>query len=144
MSQENVEIVRLLYDAIGQGDTATALSLYSPEVVWDVSEGPIAALEGAGVYRGHAGLQGFFRRFRDAWEHVEFSLSELTDAGDHVVSVGTQVGRGRASGLQITGANYAVWTLQDGVITRVRWFGSLDQAMDAAELGEKSPLPKNP
>lgn len=60
MSRQDMEIVRRLHEAAARRDAARVLSLYAPDVVWDVSRGPLVALEGPGVYRGHDGLRRFF------------------------------------------------------------------------------------
>ena len=52
MSQENVEIVRRVYDAAARHDAATVLTLYDPEVELDASWLQVAGLAGRGVYRG--------------------------------------------------------------------------------------------
>jgi ketosteroid isomerase-like protein len=39
MSQENVEVVRALFDAAARRDSATVLALYDPEVEWDNTRG---------------------------------------------------------------------------------------------------------
>jgi ketosteroid isomerase-like protein len=39
MSQENVEVVRRVYDAVARRDSAAVLDLYDPEVVLDPSDG---------------------------------------------------------------------------------------------------------
>ena len=55
MSQENVEIVRLVYEVAARGDdAATVLALYDPEVEWDISHSPARELMGHRVYRGHS------------------------------------------------------------------------------------------
>jgi ketosteroid isomerase-like protein len=59
MSQENVEIVRRVYDAAARHDAATVMALYDPEVEWDNSTG-LGGITGGGVYRGHEGLRPSF------------------------------------------------------------------------------------
>ena len=60
MSQENVEVVRRIYDAVARGDSETVLSLYDPDIEWDMSRGAFGAIGGGRVYRGHDGLRSFF------------------------------------------------------------------------------------
>src|ERR1044072_9876569 len=101
MSQENVEIVRRVYEAAARGDTETVLELYDPDVEWDSYRSPVGTLMGRGLYHGHDGLRAFFREYYDAWERLEDSGEELIDAGDRVVSAGITRSRGRASGLEV-------------------------------------------
>jgi ketosteroid isomerase-like protein len=134
MSRENVELVRRVFEAGADGDVATVLSLYHTEVEWDVSASPFGRLIGGGTYRGHDGLRAWFRSYREAWENVEDVCEELIDAGDHVISLVTNTGRGHASGADVEWKQYGVWTLRDGKIARVAWFRERADAFEAARL----------
>jgi ketosteroid isomerase-like protein len=137
MSQENVEIVRRIYDAAGRrDDDATWLALYDPEVDWDVSHSPARDLLGRRVYHGHEGLRSFFRDWHEAWEEVTPELEEVIDAGEHAISVETTRGRGRTSGAEVELPHYAVWTIRNGKVVRVVWFATRDEALEAAGLRE--------
>ncbi len=62
MSQENVEIVRRLYDAVAARDSETVMSIYHPDVEWDHSNNTqLAALVGEKAYRGHEGIRRWSR-----------------------------------------------------------------------------------
>jgi len=132
MSEENVEIVRRVYEAAARRDGPTALSLYDPEVEWDISHSPARDLMGHRVYRGHEGLRAFFREWQDAWENVTPDLEELVDAGEHVIAIETTRGRGRLSGVPVTLAHHSVWTIRSGKVVRVAWFGTYAEALEAA------------
>jgi ketosteroid isomerase-like protein len=132
MSEENVEIVRRVYDAAARGDTAIVLALYDPDVEFDASRGRWADLGGRGVYRGHEGLRTAFREYYEAWETLEDDCEELIDAGEHVISVVTSRGRGRASGAEVETTQYGVWTIREGKIVRVAFFSSRAEALEAA------------
>jgi ketosteroid isomerase-like protein len=137
MSQENVEIVRRIFDAEARRDAATALSLYDPEIEFDTSRGTFGDLMGRRLYHGHDGLRRWFREWYEAWEHVEEDIEELIDAGDDVISLVTMRGRGRASGIELELPRQpAVWTIREGKIVRVVWFRTRDEALDAAGSGE--------
>jgi uncharacterized protein len=136
MSEENVEIVRRVYDAAARRDTATVLDLYHPEVEWDVSRSPMARLVGEGRYQGHEGLRRFFRAYHEAWENMEYEYEELIDAGEHVISVTHDRGRGRTSGAEVEFKQYAVWTIREGKIVQAVWCGTRAEALEAAGLQE--------
>ena len=137
MSEENVEIVQRVYAAAARRDPEAVLALYDLEVEWDNSAGPFSDLFGRRVYRGHEGLRIFFHEYTETWENLEESLEELIDAGDHVVSVQSTQARGRASGVEVGWKhNAGVWTVGDGKIIRVAWFGSRAEALEAAGLRE--------
>jgi ketosteroid isomerase-like protein len=136
MSQENVEIVRRVYDAVARHDTATVLAAYDPEVEWDLSRSRWGTVTGRGIYHGHADLRAFYRDWYEAWEHYDEALGELVEAGEHVIVVATGRGRGRGSGVEVEWTQYGVWTIRGGKIVRVVWFGTRKQALEAAGLSE--------
>jgi ketosteroid isomerase-like protein len=137
MSQENVEIVRRIYDAVARGDRASVLAAYDPDVEMDFTGSPLLRLLVKDVYRGHEGLRNHFtERYEEAWGTIEDLCEQLIDAGDeHVVSVITTRGRGRVSGAPVELQHAGLWTIRDGKVVRVAWFGSRDEALEAARAG---------
>jgi ketosteroid isomerase-like protein len=127
VSRENVEIVRRVYEAAARHDSAAVLALYDPQVELDSSR--LELVGPGGVHRGHEGLRRFFREWHEAWENVEYDYDELIDAGDHVVSVVTRRGRGRASGADVELHVALVWTVRAGQVVRVVWFPSCEEAL---------------
>lgn len=135
MAKENVEIVRQVYGAAARHDTSTVLEFYDPDIVWDISQAPARDLLGEPhVFNGIEGLRSFFRRWYEAWKHVEPDLEELIDRGEEVISVETTRGRGRTSGAVVELPHAAIWTLRDGKIVKVVWFASRDEALRAARV----------
>ena len=135
MSRENVEIVRSVYEAAESGDRTAVFALYDPAVEWDASRAPMPRLIGGGrVFRGHDGLKTFFRERNAVWGEIEDVLEELIDAGEHVVSVDSERGRGRSSGVEVEMTQYAVWTIRNGKVVRVVWFPTRSEALEAAGL----------
>jgi ketosteroid isomerase-like protein len=128
--------VRRVYDAVARRDVTTLLALYDSEVEWDVSRHPLRDLLGRTVYRGHEGMDNFSREWDDAWEKVEYGYQELMDEGEHVITVETMRGRGRASGTEVDMTHYVLFTIRDGKIVRQAFFDSLDEAREAAGLRE--------
>jgi uncharacterized protein len=136
MSQENVEIVRRVYDAVARRESATVLSLYHPDIEWDFSRSPVEGLTGTTHYYGHEGLWRWWRDWGEAWTSYEDACEELIDAGEHVISVVNSQGQGRASGATVKYRQYGVWTIRDEQVVRVAWFGERDEALEAAGLQE--------
>jgi ketosteroid isomerase-like protein len=136
MSEENVEVVRRVYEASARRDSATVLALYDSEVEIDVTRGAVGEVAGRTVHRGHEGLRTFFRSWYEAWESVEADLGELIDAGENVVSIETTRARGKGSGAEVEMTQHGVWTIRDGKIVRVVWFTTREEALQAAGLSE--------
>ena len=84
--EENVGIVRRLYEAIAARDETTVLSLYHPDVVADFSESPEGDLmDKALIYRGHDGVRRLSRDWNESWADFPVApIDGLIDAGEHV------------------------------------------------------------
>ena len=136
MSQENVELVRRIYEATGAGHAEEVLALYDEEVEYDFSRSPFQAILNRPAYRGHDAIRGFFHERYEYWQQAEDRCQELIEANDEVISVVTSRGRGRESGIEVEMTHFGVWSLREGKVIRVRWFGTLDEALAAAGLSE--------
>lgn len=135
MSQENVEVVRQIFEASARRDADAIFALYHPDLEWDASRTQPGLGEFASIAHGHDGLRRFFREWRQAWGSDDYEYEELIDAGDEaVVSVGTQRGEGRVSGVQIARTLCGVWTIRDGRVIRAVWFPTREEALEAAGL----------
>jgi ketosteroid isomerase-like protein len=131
VSAENLEIVRLVYEAVTRHDSETVLALYDEEVEWDFTKSPFRDFFPSTVYRGHEGIRDFIRERYETWRSIEDDLDELIESGDHVISVITTRGIGRASGVEVELVHAGLWTLRDGSILRVAWLESREQALEA-------------
>src|SRR5919108_5315232 len=83
MSQQNVEILRRMFERLGRGgEHSEALyEVLDEEVVWDTT----GHLPEGRVFRGHDGVRQFWRTWRGTWETWKFWPEEMVDAGDTVV-----------------------------------------------------------
>ena len=135
MSEEDVEIVRGVFEAFNQRDIPLLLSYAASDAVgdWSGSVGPYRD-----VYRGHAELKAFWEDFLDAWEEVRMEPDELQDLGDgRVLSVIRTVGLGRGSGVEVTATGGTIiWTIRNGKIVHSKLFQGKDEALEAAGLSE--------
>jgi ketosteroid isomerase-like protein len=136
MSREVVEIVRRIYDAVARGDNVAPFELYAPDIEWDVRTSPPALLGLEPVYHGHEGVRRFWRDWLSAFERLDFELEELIDAGDRVLAVIHQRAVGRLSHIAFDDRVFAVWTLRDGKVARMRAYLDRDEALEAAGLSE--------
>ena len=81
MSQENVEIVRRMWDAFLAADVPTALSFYAPDVEWDGTN-----LPDGHIGRGHEAILGHVARWAEAWDDWTVEVDRIVEAGtDQVV-----------------------------------------------------------
>src|ERR1041384_6947338 len=102
MSQENVEVVRQVFDAVARGDRERVLALYHSDVALEAAPGTFTdEIWGPVQQRGHEGLRAVNRELHQAFETLETPCDELIDAGDRVVSASRYLARGRKSGIDI-------------------------------------------
>jgi ketosteroid isomerase-like protein len=136
MSQENVDLVRALTEAWQRREQEETFAFVHPEVEWDATRVAEVVPDVADLYLGHDGVRVYWRRWLSAWSDLQFDIEDVLDAGDEVVLlVKNQKQWGRHSGIPIELPPYgAVFTVNGGTITRVRWFPSQADALAAAGL----------
>jgi uncharacterized protein len=131
MSQENVEVVRKAVEAFIEGDFDRALDFFDAEVVYEVTS---ATGPEPGVYQGHDGLRRAFGPWMASWDEYEFGLHELIDAGDHVVAVGWDRGRAKASGVPVERPDVAfVYEVRNGTIVNAWMYATKADAFAAVD-----------
>src|SRR4029077_11086188 len=98
MSQENVEMLRAVYDRWARGDFWTP-EPFDPEVesVWP------AEVPDVGTYYGLDGLVQGTREFLSAWDSVSFDPDRFIDLGNRVLVLFTVRGRGKGSRVETEG-----------------------------------------
>src|SRR4051812_7957091 len=106
MSQENVEIVRSIYEGWLRGDMR--LDKLDPEMAMFES----TTLPGAASAVGIDAARRYLESFTKYWAEIRFEPEEYIDAGDHVVVVARLVGRGKSSGVAVERAWAYVWTVR--------------------------------
>jgi uncharacterized protein len=132
MSQENVEVVRRIYEAFARGDVATLVSATDAEIrCYDRSGHP-----GATVFHGHDGLLQLIEDDRQAFEEIRWEPREFTEAGNHVVVPIRQSGRGKASGIPVQDDVVMVWTVCGGKVLELHIYATQREALEAVGLSE--------
>jgi ketosteroid isomerase-like protein len=132
MRERNVEVVRRGYEAFGRGDLGAAMELFHPDVEWHDPERP-----GGGTYRGHEGVLRNLAEWLEGWEEFRLEPEEFLEAGDQVVVLVRQSGRGKGSGVEIEGRLAQVFGLREGKVVWARTYTSREEALKAAGLGEQ-------
>ena len=130
MSEENVEIVRRMYDAFHAGDL-DALVYFDPNVVIDASH----RVDGR-VGRGREELVVILGEWMSTWDEWREEVEEIRDAGDQVLVISTQRGRGKGSGIEWENRFWMLYELQDGKISRWTVYDDRNEALEAAGLSE--------
>jgi ketosteroid isomerase-like protein len=133
MSQQNVEIVRRLYEDWNRSGGVPPLERIDPEIEVDVRSGGL--LEG--TYRGHAGFSHLLESFWGIFEEHRIELEESIPAGDDVVLTVHYYGRGKTSGAEVHLREWHVWTLRDGTAVRWQIINTRKGALEAVGLSEQ-------
>jgi ketosteroid isomerase-like protein len=133
MSEENVEIVRLAFEAFDRGDRATFGRFLAPELEWHSLAGPLL---GVSTIRGREAMLRFlWEDLPEGNEGFRASPEELTDLGnDRVLVAGRFQGRGRSSGVEVDMRVASVYEIRDAMVASVRDYSSRNEALEAAGL----------
>ena len=135
MSQENVDLLRLLEDRTNRGQMSQMSdmeirSFFHP----DVEFLPLrAATEGA--YHGIAGIERFIADNEAVFEKFE-PQQEFLDLDERVLTWGTIRVKAKQSGIDMDIPVGGVVEFRDGKIVRWQAFGSKDAALKAVGLEE--------
>ena len=120
MSEENVEIVRKVLDAVNRGDMDAWLGFLSPGVVWESL--PLPGFRD--VYRGRAEAREWIEQLLEVFEEAHIEIEEITALSDDRVLILSRItGRGSDAGDQVGGASRgrAVGGARGGPVGRRHW-----------------------
>ena len=131
MSQENVEIVRRMYEAFHAADTIGALACFDPDVVVDFSRRPDGR-----VGHGREYLNQIITSWLVAWEEWREEIDEIRDLGSQVYVVATQRGRGKGSGVEVEQCYACLCEVEGDNIIKVTYYPEVADALEAAGLSE--------
>jgi ketosteroid isomerase-like protein len=132
MSDENVDVVRGIYEQWGKGNFRAGVELYEPDAILVLAEG----FPEVGSYAGLDGIAEYMRTFLDPWEQVTIEAEELLAAGESVVAAVLQRGTGRGSGASAEFRYFQVWTFRGGRVIRIESVRDRSAAFEAAGLSE--------
>ena len=133
MSQENVELVRKLYDVYNERSFTEHPDLVAPDVVWDMSR---VELPDASVSTGRDDFPNFIEAWAESFASEQMEAREILDAGDRVVVVVRHRGQGKRSGIKLEATFAMVWTLRDGRAVRMEMYPTPHEALEAVGLSE--------
>ena len=129
MSQENVEIVRRVYDRWAEGDFEEG-GVFDPLIIFVMGRG----FPEAGTYVGTERVAEYMRGFLEPWERLTIRAEEIIQVGDSVVVAVRQEGVGRESGAATEFDYLSVWSFRGGKVIRFETFRESAEAFDAVGL----------
>ncbi len=134
MSEQNIELVRSAFHAWNRRDLDAFAAHAAEDVAWvEVSgrpEGPDT--ERLGRDRMRQALGSLF----EVWDSYQLEVERIQDVGGRVVAVVREVGRGRASGVEVDGLWGYLITVEDGQIVRIEAYRDAGLALQEAGLAD--------
>ena len=127
MTQDNVELARGVV-----GDLKAMSELFDEDIVWDTRGH--APLDLEGIYRGKKAVIDVVKAWVGTWTEYRFEVDEVIDAGDSVVLVISEAGRGAGSGAPMEHPYCMVLTFQNQRIVRGATYEEKAEALAAAGL----------
>jgi ketosteroid isomerase-like protein len=135
MSQENVEIVRRVYEQWARGDFS-ATDFFDPEVVYSRIGTGTPGMEGE--WRGREEMSVAGREYFRAFSDLRIEAKRIIDLGDDKVLVLTrQTARGKLSGAPFEHELADLMTLADGRIVGMIAYWHRAEAFEAVGLSEQ-------
>lgn len=130
MSQENVSVVRGMYEAFARGDVAHVVSALDPRVEWREAENFIYA-DGNPYVGPDAVVSGVFMRMAAEWEQFTVTPDELSDAGETVVARGHYSATYKKNGERVRAQFAHFFTFRDGRVVEFQQYTDTAQFREA-------------
>lgn len=135
MSQENVEIVRRLFEAVERRDLAGILAAYDENIIIREAE----SLPYGGIYHGFDGAQKHAAGYVQTWGNFQTTNeqkldAEFLDAGEKVIVLWRQ--RAANGGRNFDSSAASVYKLRDGKIIESEMFQDTAAILSFLERGK--------
>jgi uncharacterized protein len=116
-TEENVQIVKDFFAAMGSGDKQRLLSLVAEDIEWIIpgEDWPLA-----GTHRGHAALAAVLQKASEEVETTYPKPPEFVAQGDRVMVIGVATGKIKATNKPFKDGWVFDITVRDGKVTLIR------------------------
>jgi ketosteroid isomerase-like protein len=121
----NEEVVRRIYE-LSADDPPAWVGLIDPDIEWDTSAAPSGTRT-----RGAEAALADYRAMLEAWDEYESVVERIVSAGDQVLAVVRNRGRGRAGGVPIEAVRAHIWRIRDGRAVSMRQYMNPAEAFAA-------------
>jgi uncharacterized protein len=121
VSQNNVDVVRGMYEAFIRGDVPSVMSVLDPEIEWLEADNFIYA-DGNPYVGPNAVLEGVFMRLATEWDGFTVAPQEILDAGEIVIARGYYSGAYKKTGMQVRAQFAHFFTLRDGKVIKFQQY----------------------
>jgi ketosteroid isomerase-like protein len=134
-TEDNVQIVKDFFEAIGSGDDDRLMTLVTEDIEWIVpgEDWPLA-----GTHRGHSGVADVHRKASREIETAYPEPPEFIAQGNRVFVVGVATGRIKATGKPFRDAWVFDVTVQDGKVARIQEYIDTQALAQASRADKQS------
>ena len=134
-TQENVQIVKEFFAAMGRGDKQGLLALSAEDIEWIIpgEDWPLA-----GTHRGHAGLADLLRKASETLETSYPKPFEFVAQGDRVLVIGFATGKILATDKAFEDDWVFAITVQNGQVKSIREYIDTQALAEASEMAADS------
>src|SRR3982074_3927372 len=138
-TQENVQIVKDFFAAMGRGDKRGLLALVAEDIEWIIpgEDWPLA-----GTHRGHAELVAVLQKASQEVEMTYPEPPEFVAQGDRVLVVGVATGKIKATNEPFKDDWVFDITVRDGKVTKIREYIDTQALARAAQMDASAPPPR--
>jgi ketosteroid isomerase-like protein len=136
MSQDDLAMAyRQGMEAYSRGDYEAAVVGFDPAIEWSVHA---SLAPDATTYHGHEGVKRFWGTWAEAMSGMTLEIEECRCIGQNrVLAIARAHGTGAGSGAPVASGRFAqIADFRDGRAVRVRLYGSVAAALEAAGLSE--------
>jgi ketosteroid isomerase-like protein len=136
-TQENVQIVKDFFAAMGGSDRQALLALAAEDIEWII---PGEGWPLAGTHRGHAGLTALLQKASESVETSYPKPPEFVAQGDRVLVVGFATGKIKATNKTFEDNWVFAINVRNGKLTNIREYIDTQALARASEM-DTSPRP---
>jgi uncharacterized protein len=135
-TQENVQIVKDFFAAMGRGDKQGLLALSAENIEWIIpgEDWPLA-----GTHRGHAGLAGLLQKASEMMETSYPKPPEFVAQGDRVLVIGSATGKIKATNKPFKDDWVFAITVRSGKVANIREYIDTQALARAAQVEASEP-----
>jgi ketosteroid isomerase-like protein len=131
-TEENVQIVKSFFAAMGRGDKQGLLALSAEDIEWIIpgEDWPLA-----GTHRGHTGLEAVLQKASKEIEMTYPKPPEFVAQGDRVLAIGVATGKIKTTNRPFKDDWVFDITIQSGKVTKIREYIDTQALARASEMG---------
>jgi ketosteroid isomerase-like protein len=129
--QENVQVVKDFFAALGRRDKQGMLALSAEDIEWIV---PGESWPLAGTHRGHVGLENLLQKANETVETSYPEPPEFVAQGDRVMMFGVATGKIKATNKPFKDDWVFAITVRNGKLTKIREYIDTQALARASEM----------